>query len=651
MKKFNEILTLVLKLTTKQKIAAIVAIIAVSIFTSLIIQGNHPNPTAQTQTTQTKHQEHSEIWTCSMHPQIKADGPGKCPICGMDLIPVETTNDNDQSYSVKLSDAAIKLAEVSTVGVQRKILPAEVRMVGKVDFDETREAHISAWFPGRIERLFVDYTGIKVNKGDHMVELYSPEILATQEELLQAIQATKKISKSNYSSIRQLTQETVKDVRNKLKLWGFSEDQIKEIEQRKKTTNKMTVNAPVGGVVIKKYIQEGMYVKTGSKIYSIADLSHLWIKLDAYESDIELIKYGQMVEFYTESLPGIVFKGRVSFISPVLDSETQTIKVRVNVENTDGKLRPGMFVHAKIFSQISSEGVVMDDYLQNKMVCPMHPEVIEKEPGKCPICGMHLVPTEKLGYINNKGTAPMVIPVSAPLITGERAIVYVDQGNGKYLGRQIALGLKVGDHYIVKTGLHEGENVVVNGNFKIDSAAQLLAKPSMMNPEGGGKAPAGHANHVMEKKIQPNNPAPNQFKKQLDQIILDYLQIHKELSQDRYTNLNELSKKLLTSLSMVDMKLVSGEKHIKWMEISRGIQNSAEQIMQSSNIDLARKNFLKLSDSLISSIDLFGTSGLVKTNRFFCPMYLDKGGFWLQDSEKTLNPYFGQKMITCGEKR
>jgi Cu(I)/Ag(I) efflux system membrane fusion protein len=254
--------------------------------------------------------QQTQLWTCSMHPQIKLPKPGKCPICGMDLIPVEAGDDEGEGMrELSVSEHSAKLMEIETVPVERKFVSAEIRMVGKVDYDETRVSYITAWVPGRLDRLFVDYTGVPVRRGDHMVYLYSPELLIAQEELLQAIEAVKKLGASDVSIIRETSKATVTAVREKLRLWGLTSKQIAKIEKRGKASDHMTIYSPSSGIVIHKNAQEGMYVNTGTKIYTIADLSQVWVRLDAYESDLIWLRYGHHVEFTTESYPGEVFKG------------------------------------------------------------------------------------------------------------------------------------------------------------------------------------------------------------------------------------------------------------------------------------------------------------------------------------------------------
>jgi Cu(I)/Ag(I) efflux system membrane fusion protein len=448
-------------------------------------------------TPQQSQQSNPEWWTCSMHPQIRQPKPGKCPICFMDLIPVKQENIESTERQISFSPEALKLMEIETTAVERKFVEAQIYMVGKVDYDEAKVKYITAWVPGRIDRLYVDFTGIVVSKGDHMVYLYSPELISTQAELLQSLAAQQKIRPESSETISRSTQATLQAAREKLELLGLTKKQIEDIEKTGQPTDHITINAPVGGIVIEKNINQGAYVDTGTKIYTIADLSQVWVKLDAYESDLMWVRYGQEVEFTTEAWPGEIFKGTISFISPTLDPQTRTIKLRVNVSNPDGRLKPEMFVHAVVRSKVAMGGNVMDPNMAGKWICPMHPSVVKKASGQCDICGMDLVTTESLGYVSAKPEqAPLVIPATAPLITGKRAVVYVllpDPNKPSFEGREVILGARAGDYYIVEGGLAEGDIVVTKGNFKIDASLQIQAKPSMMNPEGMDKPmPVGH---------------------------------------------------------------------------------------------------------------------------------------------------------------
>ena len=435
-----------------------------------------------------------------MHPQIQRDSRGRCPLCGMDLVPVRTepVSVEQSARSLQVTPTQRALMKIETAPVERRVPSAELRLVGKVTYDETRLAYITAWVPGRIDDLFVDYTGVSVNEGDHMVELYSPELLSAQEELLQALRGYAELSKSSVRSLRDSALGTVESARDKLRLWGLTAGQIQELERSRRASEKVTIYSPASGVVIHRNAQEGMYVETGTRIFTIADLNDVWVQLDAYESDLQWLRYGQAVSFTTEAFPGERFEGVVSFIDPVLDASTRTVKVRVNVRNENGWLKPEMFVRAKVTAQFLSRGQVLDPNLAGKWVSPMHPEIVKDEPGQCDVCGMDLVPAETLGRApDTQAQAPIVIPATAPLLTGTRAVVYVelrDTSTPTYVGREVVLGPRAGDVYVVESGLAEGELVVTSGNFKIDSALQIQAKPSMMNPEGGHSA-TGHDHH------------------------------------------------------------------------------------------------------------------------------------------------------------
>ena len=313
------------------------------------------------------------IWTCSMHPQIRQPKPGKCPICGMDLIPVAKTSGGMRSLA--LSPEAKALMRIETTPVARRYVSHEVRLVGRVDFDETKLAYITAWVPGRLDRLYVDYTGIQVKEGDHLVYIYSEQLYAAQEELLQAIKNRRDRPQTSSTLIQPI--DLVESSREKLRLLGLKEEQIKEIEARGQPNDHLTIYAPLGGVVIEKLKRQGERVQLGERIYTIADLNQVWVHLDAYESDLPWVRYGQDVSIETEAYPGEVFRGRIAFIQPVLDDKTRTVKVRVNVPNPDGKLKPEMFVHATVKPEVAAGGRVMDPELAGKWNRQMHSEIVK----------------------------------------------------------------------------------------------------------------------------------------------------------------------------------------------------------------------------------------------------------------------------------
>ncbi|MCD6288151.1 MAG: efflux RND transporter periplasmic adaptor subunit [Candidatus Hydrogenedentes bacterium] len=649
------------------KKAAIVLTIAIAAFaTGYFVQGILSPGTSPSVDGGTGETEQKPLfWTCSMHPSIRADKPGQCPICSMTLIPVYgdkgNTGDKLGPRQLRMSPEARKLASVEVAPVERKYVSAEVRMVGMVDFDETRLRYITAWVPGRIDRLYVDYTGVPVRKGDHMIYLYSPELLSAQQELIQSIRAVKDLKKSGITTIRSTADQTVEAVRQKLRLWGLTQEQIDEIERRGTPSDHMTIYSPISGIVIHKNGVEGMYVNTGARIYTVADLSRLWVKLDAYESDLQWIRYGQQVEFSTNAYPGQVFKGRISFIDPLLDARTRTVKVRVDVGNADGRLKPEMFVRATVHAQVAAGGRVMDPSFAGKWICPMHPEVVKDSAGTCDICEMPLVKAESLGYVpvDEKDTAaPLVIPASAPLITGKRAVVYVavPDKEGVYEGRDIVLGPRAGDYYIVKEGLAKDDMVVVNGNFKIDSAVQIMAKPSMMAPEGdrvmqgsGMKNMSEEKTGVKPEKTVTKRNVPEKFLSQLNRVLTAYYDIHTALSRDDVKKANTGAAQLVSALDKVDMKLLDGQTHMLWMKDATDIRQSAESVRTTPDIETARKAFALISETMVSAVRRFGTGGTQPVMVFHCPMAFNgRGANWLQDTQTVENPYLGSAMPTCG---
>jgi Cu(I)/Ag(I) efflux system membrane fusion protein len=588
----------------------------------------------------------------------------------MDLIPVyPDAGDGDEelgSRQIRMSAAAQRLAEVETTPVARRFVEARVRMVGKIEYDETRLANITAWVGGRLDRLFVDYTGVSVKKGDHLVRLYSPELLSAQEELLQAARAVRELAASNVESVKRSADATVVASREKLRLWGLTAEQIDDIEKSQKPSDHVTIYAPAGGIVVHKNAVEGMYVTTGSRIYTIADLSQVWVKLDAYESDLQWVRYGQKVAFETEAYPGDSFEGRIAFIDPVLDSRTRTTKVRVNVPNIKGRLKPGMFVRAVLSAGVSEDGSVVAPDLAGKWICPMHPEVVRESPDACDICGMPLVSAASLGYVSEtRAEPPLVIPVTAVLITGERAVVYVavPDSKGVFEGREVVLGPRAGEYYVIRDGLREGERVVTKGNFKIDSALQILAKKSMMSPEGGAPAPghqhqapsaagpsadAGHGTKPETPSRSSRANVPAEFVHQVSTVLGAYFQVRSALSADDLEAAHRGATATSLALSQVDMSLLSGTAHESWMKEARLIARAADAMSATHDLTKAREAFHVLSESLTAVAAEFG--GDVEIFQAFCPMaFGGRGAHWLSADRQIGNPYFGSAMLRCGE--
>ncbi|MCZ6689285.1 MAG: efflux RND transporter periplasmic adaptor subunit [Planctomycetota bacterium] len=594
--------------------------------------GGGPSP--EPETIATSHTE--ELWYCAMHPDKRFPVPGKCPICEMDLIRAPTGAEGDGPL-LTLSKAAERLAEVRTTPVRRKTVTAEIRLVGKVVYDETRLASITAWVPGRLDRLYVNYKGVPVRKGDHLVDIYSPELRTAQEELLLALRSAKDLQGSVIA--RESAEANVQAAREKLRLWGLGKEQILEIEQKGQTTDHITIHAPIGGIVVEMHALPGMHVETGDRIYTIADLTHLWVKLDAYESDLMWIRYGQDVEFRTEAYPGQVFHGPISFIDPVLDERTRTLKVRVNVESLDRRLKPGMFVRAIVRAQVAGAGLVIDPDLEGKWICPMHPEVVGDGPAACDICGMDLASAESLGYkAIEEQEPPLVIPTSAPLITGKRAVVYVklpgaDQPT--FEGREVVLGPRAGDHYLVESGLEEGEEVVVQGAFKIDSALQIQAKRSMMAPPVDAPGSDG---------------AKPKGSEEMGGVLDAYLEMHEALYASSATACLQAAKALRRALERANEAM--GESDEPWVAIRDRLRIAIAPMALADELKGQRAALPALSRAIESLLEGFDWAGRPTVHRMHCPMAfgLGEGADWIQKDKKVLNPYWGKDstMPHCG---
>jgi Cu(I)/Ag(I) efflux system membrane fusion protein len=424
-----------------------------------------------------------QIWTCSMHPQVRLPNPGKCPICSMPLIeaaaPSSQAPEDGAGSMLELSDHARAMASVETTPVERRKMTREIRVVGKVGYNETALAIITTRVEGYVERLFVDYTGIEVKAGDHLVEIYSPDLLVAQQELLIAMAGQENSS-------------LVESAKRKLLLWGLTQDQVDALVRDRRVSDRITLYSPIEGTVTEKMVVQKAMVKPGEVLYRLANLESVWVYLDLYESELPWIQYGQMVEIQSEAMPGATFSGRVWFINPVLNEETRTVKVLLNIDNTDHKLKPGMYVSAVIRAAILANGKAAATGVEGQWSCPMHPLVLKPAAGPCPVCQMDLVQIPGAKPATPQDDAlPLTVPVTAVLDSGIRKLVYVEKSKGQYVPVEIVTGPRTDDAYPVLSGLKEGDRVVTRGNFLLDSQFQIRGLPSLFYKEGQAAA-TGH---------------------------------------------------------------------------------------------------------------------------------------------------------------
>jgi len=546
------------------------------------------------------------IWTCAMHPQIRMSAPGKCPICGMELIPLTQENavaiDPD---AIHLNKESAQLANVLTSVVSRQKPIKEVRLYGKVQADErllqTQVAHL----PGRIEKLMVNFTGEKVRKGQTLALIYSPDLITAQQELLEA------------AKMKQSQPEIYEAAKEKLRQWMLMEDQIAMIENSGKVQTNFDVMSNTTGVVVSRRVNNGDHVAEGTILYDIADLSHVWVMFDAYESDLPFLTIGDKMNFTVQALPGIKLTGNITFIDPVLDPITRVAKVRVEINNESARLKPEMF----------ATGIVNADLTE---------------------------------YKNS-----IIIPRSAVLWTGKRSIVYVKLAGTDepiFKIREIELGPMLGSSYVVENGLKDGEEIVTQGTFSVDAAAQLEGKPSMMDPAGGttssmpGMDMPGDAKSKSGAKKEPAGKPSKitvsmDFTMQLNTVFVNYIVLKDAFVQSDIKKTKQAAQKVQQALAKVDMKLLTGDAHMQWMNILGSLDSQLKALTKAASIEDQRLAFAGFSSQFYKAIKSFGLMG--KTAYYqFCPMANNKkGAYWLSESKVIRNPYFGEKMMDCGENK
>lgn len=546
------------------------------------------------------HEDKPTIWTCSMHPQIRSEKPGKCPICSMDLIPLtaelESENATDPN-EIAMSESALKLAEIETQEVQEGIPEKEVYLNGKIAADERNIAELTARFAGRIEKLYVNFTGQQVQKGEKLATIYSPELLSAQKELIEA----SKYKESNPSFYQA--------AKNKLLLWDLSEKQIKEIETSGEPQTYVDIQSPIAGTVTKRQIALGNYVKEGMPLFQIINLNPVWALFDAYETDLPWLHVGDSLNFTVEALPGKTFHGKVSFIDPVLDAQTRVAAVRVTLNNPGQVLKPAMF----------ASGMV------------------------------------KARFNGNKKS--LLVPKSAVLWTGKRSLVYIkvpDRKQSTFINREITLGPDAGNYFVVTEGLNPGEEIAVNGVFKIDAAAQLAGKTSMMNPDGGsgstGNMPGMDMGNQQATKTKTNGKnISNAFFQQLTRIYQAYLPLKNALVASDAKKASQQANQMLTELARVKMEWFQGDAHHEWMNMKDSLNNPLQIMVNTPEIEKQREAFVSLNQVFYHMIKKYGLVA-TKTYYQFCPMAnQSKGAFWFSDKPNIENPYYGDAMLECGD--
>ncbi len=585
---------------TKKIISIAVPTLFVGLLLGWFFFGGSKNDTVS------EHQHDSDmvgetIWTCSMHPQIRQNESGNCPICGMELIPLESDNNTElDPMAISMSPTAMQIANVSTAIVGKAKPIKSVRLNGKVEADERSVYSQSSHIPGRIEKLMVNFTGEYVNKGQVIASIYSPDLVNAQEELFEA------------RKIVETEPLLFNSAKEKLKNWKLTDNQVAQILESGIVKEELSILADISGYVTEKKVNLGDYIMKGMAIYEIANLNSVWILFDVYESDMAWVKKGDVVNFTVQSLPGESFKGKISYIDPVIDAMTRVAKARLEINNNGLKLKPEMFVTGIVEAEL-----------------PIKSDAI-------------------------------VVPKTAVMWTGQRSVVYIKNTTASgvnFIMRDVTLGPALGDGFVVNEGLQEGEEIAINGTFSIDAAAQLAGKPSMMNPEGG-PAMTGH-NHDGGVMSTTNETSKNtaakkvsvsqQAKDALKPLFTEYLSMKDALTNDNLESAKKAGSTILKTVDGLNMSLFTGESHNVWMGLSSDLKNVLQHVQHFKTLEEIRKAFQQVSNTMIGLETSFNPNEEA-IYVMHCPMANNnKGADWLSTSKEVKNPYYGQSMLTCGE--
>ena len=521
-----------------------------------------------------------QMWTCSMHPQIMQPEAGDCPICGMDLIPAEAGAEGLAANEIKMTENAMALANIQTTIVGNAETSDDDGMIslsGKIAANEENNTVQSSYFKGRIEQLNVNYEGQQVNRGQLLATIYAPDLVAAQQELITA------------ASLKESQPALYKAVRNKLKNWKLSDTQINAIEVSGTVRENFPIYATVSGTVSEVIAAQGDYVNQGQPIVKLSNLNSVWAEFDAYENQLSQFSVGQKINITTNAYPNKEFEGTTSFIDPVLNNTTRTVSVRATLNNREGIFKPGMFVTGKVKGTTQT--------MENTLT----------------------------------------VPASAVLWTGERSLVYVKTNPNEpvFEMREVTLGNRSGETYQVSAGLNNGDEIVTNGTFTVDAAAQLQGKKSMMNQQMMQDESAMMGD--MEMSFDEG------FSSDFNEALPSYLKMKDALVESdagQVSNFAKATSKKLKEISTSDLGKMEKQHLTKSIEM-------LDAIATNENLENQRAHFVILNENIVPIAMNIENS----TNYYVqkCPMANNnKGAVWLSTEEEIRNPYYGDAMLTCG---
>lgn len=574
-------------------------------------------------------------YICPMMCTPPSTQPGRCPVCGMELVEATSAGGGD-GKSVTIEPAARRLVGIQTAMSKMGNVTRTIRTIGSIDFDESRLSTISAYVDGRLEEMYADYVGVRVTEGDDLALIYSPQLYSAQTEFVTSLDGGR-VGRFDLgeSDLGAMAQENLSEL-------GMTDEQIETLRETRKPQSRIRIKSPQSGTVIEKTAVEGDYVKTGQKLYRIADLSSVWLMLDLFPDDAAAVRFGQEVEAEIQSRQGEVFTGRVAFIDPTVDPRKRTVRVRVEVMNFDGKLRPGDYATARISVPAIPADLVYDPALAGKYISPMHPQVIRDQPGPCPLCGMDLVPTAELGFSPEPIPAQRVVtvPRDSVLLAGDNGVIYVETEPGRFEIRRVSVGPMTEKEAVIVEGLVAGETVATGGNFLIDSQMQLAGNPSLMDPS---RAPSFAPGPL---ELPDNNPIllAGQAGTLFDQAYYAYFDIQTALSTD------------ITPPPVALNTLVDGLARLETLgdvpdEAQRQFGRARRAAVRMDGpLDPARAAFRTVSHAMLrAAVVARGPETSEALTQYYCPMVPGNGGDWMQPGGNLVNPYWGSEMLNCGE--
>ena len=528
--------------------------------------------------------ETNQMWTCSMHPQIMQPEPGDCPICGMDLIPAETSTNGLAANEFTMTKHAMALANIQTTIVGGNTSPTDGSIVvsGSIKENEEAAAVQPAHFDGRIEQLYVKTIGETVQKGQAVATIYSPALVSAQQELITAYR------------LKESQPKLYEAVRKKLRNWKVPESQLDKIERSPAAYSALLLSIRVyKGLVTELYVEEGAHIMDGKPIFKVSNLNTVWASFDVYENQISQIKKGQPIQITTNAYPRQTFTSTISFIDPVLHPQTRTVTVRATLSNTKDLFKPGMFVKGTIAETSTS----------------------------------------------NQTTTTLTIPASSVLWTGERSLVYVKTNDTPpaFTMREVMVGAQQGDQYQIVEGLTEGEVVVTNGTFTVDAAAQLQGKKSMMNENSTTASPTAMPSSMdmtlstaVQQALQKSLPA--------------YFTMKDALVAGKTQAAATAAKAMHTGLMQLDIK----DSDAMMQQPIKKIKQLLQTIATSNTLEGQRNHFIGLNETLLPILKKMKDIPTPLFIQRCPMANSNKGASWLSTETTISNPYYGEAMLTCG---